>query len=485
MTWSDNNALGGELAAAQTSLKESEDTRRDLIQQVETLQNLVGKPGMEVGPGDDSDDTINGSITKLLAAQAGDGTNAAQNLEAAVIKTSTDRDTEKYAAEDRLNQYNQKVQQLTNDLASKDAEIQSHQTAREQAEDDLRRKETQHSQELAEKDQQFDDLKQQLVDVQSEYDTYKQQTTRQIADLEQDVSQKRKALVALRKELFEKDDLSFSRADGLISFVDRNQRICYINLGSRDELRVGTTFSVYTKANNGIGRRNNEDVKGAVEVVEILGPHRAEARITAEDNSRPLAIDDPIYSPVFTSGIKMEIAFVGMIDFDGTAGSDRDREEFRRLVRGAGANIAVEVDKYGQFLDRDGNIITANQAEELQSQKTRFLVIGDTGDRSTVEDPTVQQLYDEIHRSTEILKDDGREHGVYEIGLSTFLEHIGYSRKQIAWTREQVDFPGKLANGGHSTTVGQTFGNRSSSAVISRQVLRTQQGNDIVHRNNK
>jgi hypothetical protein len=465
-TITDNGLKEAEIAKAQADLRTSEDTRRDLLQQVDVLKNLIGKDG-EVGPGSTDPNTINGSVQQLLASEAGDGTSAALNLEGAVRKATTDRDTERYAAEERLANFNQKARDLQNTIVSKDAEIATHRDAREAAEQELRRKETLHSEELAQKDMQFDELKQQLLTVQSEYDSYKQQASRLIQDLEQDNGDKRKALVNLRQQLFQKDDLGFSKPDGLITFVDRNQRICYVNLGTRDALRVGTTFSVYSQANNGIGRRNTEDIKGAIEVVEILGPHRAEARIIEEDNNRPLAIDDPVFSPVFSSGIKMEIALVGMVDFDGTDGSDRDREEFHRLVRAAGAKIVVEVDRAGQFVDSDGNVINASQAEELQSHKTRFLVKGDTGDLSKVQDPAIRKLYEQIHKSTAVLEEDAIEHGIYEIGLSTFLEHIGYSRKQIAWTPEQVTFPGKLANGARSDSVGATFGNRASSAVIS------------------
>ena len=94
-------------------------------------------------------------------------------------------------------------------------------------------------------------------------------------------------------------------------------------------------------------------------------------------------------------------------------------------------------------------------------------MIADQGDEDT-QDAELQKLYEKIKGNSRDLREEALNQGIHEVGLSTFLEHIGYSRKQISWTPESgLPFPGKLPNGARSSAVNATFGNRQSSAVIS------------------
>ena len=67
---------------------------------------------------------------------------------------------------------------------------------------------------------------------------------------------------------------SFEVPDGQITWVDYGSKLVWIDIGSDDNLPRSQTFSVYKKSNSGIAR-GPEDVKGRIEVVRILGPHRA------------------------------------------------------------------------------------------------------------------------------------------------------------------------------------------------------------------
>jgi hypothetical protein len=250
----------------------------------------------------------------------------------------------------------------------------------------------------------------------------------------------------------------------MISFVDQDRLICYIDLGVRDELQVGTTFSVYTKSNNGVGRRNTEDVKGKIEVVSLMGPHLAEARIVEQDLGRPVSAEDPIYSPLFTAGQQLEIAVAGLLDFDGNPGSDA--EEFRRIVSGARARIAVQTNELGDLVDQDKQSLQPDDLKTKISEKTRFLVVGDTGDSTDTQDPVKQAIYRKIQQNAEKMKESALSNGVYVISLSSFLEFIGYSKKRLAWTPTDP-FPARLSNGARSTSVNAGLGSRESSGAIS------------------
>ena len=136
-------------------------------------------------------------------------------------------------------------------------------------------------------------------------------------------------------------------------------------------------------------------------------------------------------------------------------------------MNAAGARIVSEVDDEGEFGDGRGNRLTRDEAEDRITSRTRFLVIADQGD-SDASDTNVQQLAQKIRENTQVLKDKALNLGIHEIGLSTFLEHIGYSRKQVSWTPErQQPFPGKLVNGARSPSVNSTSGRRHSLGAVS------------------
>ncbi len=463
MTWSDNQALSGQLQKAQSDLGARDTTVRERNEQVTNLLDVAGRPG---APDQADVDAEVASLKQLVTDSVGDGTSAAVNLEAGLRKATTARDLERLTATERLANFNQKEAELQQTIVSKDAVIQQHQDARERAEEDLRRKEVQHSEELNQLQTQIEDLRAQKTQLESDFAALRTKYDRDTADLEDDITQKRTALVFLRKKLFEQEDLSFSREDGNITSIDRSRQVCYINLGESDELRIGTTFSVYMKNNSGVGRTTTEDVKGKIEVVDILENHLAEARIVEEDLHRPIANGDPIYSPIFTSGEKMQIAVAGMISLEGKPGSDTDRADFKRLVGGAGADIAVMVDKDGRFTDGEGKAIGSQEAQDRITEKIRYLVIADTGDANETNDTDLLAAYRDIKLSTAALRNEADNHGVYVISLGAFLEHIGYSRKQISWTPGQP-FPATLSNGAKSSRLNATVPGRSSSASIS------------------
>ncbi|MCA9033704.1 MAG: hypothetical protein KDA91_01180 [Planctomycetaceae bacterium] len=452
-------------ATLQTQLdsktKEASDNAsavRTKDEQLLQLQQLIGSTG--------EPDEIVVTMNKKMADSAGDGASAA-NLDGALTKTVTDRDIQTFAASDRLTQLNDKNRILAETVKNMEDQIKSQSDKVAEVEERLRQQEVQHSEDLASREAQIADLRDERNKLQADFNTYRAQTGRQIEDLQDDISQKRNAIVALRQKLFQQEDLSFDRADGAIRTVDRDKGkmgICYIDLGERDELQVGTTFSVYTQSNNGVGRRNTEDVKGKIEVVSIMGPHLSEARIIAQDITRPISANDPIYSPLFTSGQQLEIAIAGLLDFDGNPGSDID--EFRRIVRGAHAKIAIQTNEVGELMDGDGNPLQTDDIKTQISEKTRFLIIAETGESSDTEDAVKQAIYRKIQQNANEMREAALSNGVYVISLGSFLEYIGYSRKKLAWN--PIDpFPATLSNGAKSSTVNGALKSRQSSAAIS------------------
>jgi hypothetical protein len=460
MTWAHSADVQRQLAAAQDAERNSKGTIQDQIAQLTALKQVIGH-----GSDDSETDEVVTGVRAEIAARAGDGSVSAQSLEQSMIKNATDRDINIAAATERLISLQTKTDELTAAIVKHENTMKSLQTQVAEKEDELRKKEALHGEQLSAREKQIDELKIAIREEQDRFTTLQTQTSRQIEELENDIREKRDALIVLTQRAREQEDTSFEREDGRLVFVDQSSLTGSIDLGSRDELRVGTTFSVYRKNNSGVGRRSNEDIKGKIEVIKITGDHNAVVRIVDQLAGNPLAKEDPIYSPIFSSGQKLEIAVAGLLDFDGNPGGDRD--EFIRLVSGANAKIAIQISDEANLVDQNLNELTeADPIGTLITEKTRFLVIGDLGETNQTQDSVKQALYQKMQQNASKMKNAALNHGVHVISLSSFLEYVGYSRKNIAFTTGNK-FPGFLTNGGLSPSVSSEPRRASSLGSVS------------------
>jgi hypothetical protein len=252
---------------------------------------------------------------------------------------------------------------------------------------------------------------------------------------------------------------SFERPDGLVRWVDNSTHMVWINLGSADNLTKRTNFSVYRQGNKGVGvdskatAKGPEDMKGAIEVTKILGPHMAEARIIDEDYYNPIAEGDPIYTPIWSPNQKESFAFVGKIDLDDDGRSDR--ELLHDLLASANANVQIEVDDEG---NRTGGKI---------NERTKFLVVGELPSLEELADKEDKDQAMKVLEEHKALKDEARLQGVRVVTLNDFLAFIGYTPRQRVF-RPGDQRPFALRNGSRSTATSETVGrNRVSSGQTS------------------
>ena len=112
-------------------------------------------------------------------------------------------------------------------------------------------------------------------------------------------------------------------------------------------------------------------VKGAIEVIEILGPSLARAKITYEtDGIRDrIKEGDELHNPIWNPGVQDHIAFAGLVDLDGD-GQD-DNEDFMRIL----ARNGVVIDEYLDLRER------AVKGPGM-SASTKYLVVGPSPDVS-------------------------------------------------------------------------------------------------------
>jgi predicted nucleic acid-binding Zn-ribbon protein len=461
---SDATASRANLVKAQNEKSTAENAVRALQNEKNSLLELIGRKDAQ-----DANAVATELTERLDSDKYSDLTEGAKSMELALDKAATDRDMQAGSANQRQVDLQKKIDEMENAIESKDKEIAEHRQGQADAENELQKRVAAHSENIDNLNKEFTELRNDYTGLQEEHDTYVTETDRTVLLLENDNREKREAIRALRRRMFEKDDVSFATADGLISHVDQLSKRAHINLGSKDELQVGTTFSVYMSKHNGIGRRDSSDIKASIEVLAITGPHLAVVRITRQDLDRPVATGDPIYSPIFTAGVRVEIAIAGLIDFDGSPGSDRS--ELLRMITDRGARVNVQIDDEGNFADSKGERMSKNDASASISERTRFLVIGDLGKDADEDSKDVTRLktYAEIQKKTGFLQEQAENHGVYEIGMSAFLEFLGYTKKRTVWRAEQtfVAPPVFLANGSKSSSVSSSIGNRESAGQVS------------------
>lgn len=477
-TLSSTGKDSADLVKAKSDLSKRNQDLKELQTAMGILKNKIGLQSPEIGSEDDQEaGTMMGDMNGIIA-RGGETTAAERSIDAAMNKMRTELNNQKAQLQARADEYAAKVQEFNNMVAQKAAEVAKHDEARAKAEKENNENVKLHAEAIDAKDQQIAKYRNDYNDSQAELEKVKAEKDAIIADQTERIARQSSTIVRLKREKFEREDLSFEIADGRIVFVDNNRKVVTINLGKADGLKPGNTFSVYQKDNSGIGRRNTEDIKGKLEVTSILGPHRAEARILDPTHAvkqrageegrftfarrssyyqasllRPIAQGDPIYSPAFSKGKKQLFSIVGLIDTDGDGKSDR--ELVRNLIRAAGADIDNEIGDDGE------PIVSAPITHE-----TRFLVIADLGDQDKTEDTRQKAAYQKIQTAAERLRQEALDNGIRIVSLGAFLDYLGFQAPAGPWRRGE-DFPTTLSAGAASDGTSGGLGQRQSQGNVS------------------
>ncbi|MCH2115224.1 MAG: hypothetical protein MK171_09990 [Pirellulales bacterium] len=190
-------------------------------------------------------------------------------------------------------------------------------------------------------------------------------------------------------------------ADGEIRWVDQREGKVWINLGEGDQLRPQVTFSVYSGDARDI--RASES-KGSLEVTRLLSSHLAEARITADEPARPLAVGDKIFSQVWNRGRKVGFAVAGVIDLDGDGSQDMGQLK---------SVIAVNGGKVDALPDGKGSV------DGEMSVDTRYLVLGNYPEGAHKDHDAARKSWDKMNADADAL-------GIETITVDEFLGLLGW-----------------------------------------------------------
>ncbi len=420
-SWDFSNELKQKIADATAAEATAKSAIKNLQNEVASLQALTGQPG-------GTDEIVEGTRA-LVGKYAADPSQASSAAELALTTNAQGRELASSAATDRLLQTGGKIAELNKQVETHEADMRKMKADLAQKELDLRTKEKQHSAKLEEEEAGIDSKKAELRAEQDAYTLFMKNSEVEIDKLNKEIARQRQALIVLRREKLKLQGATFERADGTVTMVDLSAGTCYIDLGTRDELRLGTEFSVYSVGSMEVGQALNAKAKkGRIEIVALLEDHLAEARIVFQEPSKPIAPRDFIFSSLFERGQKLQIAVVGMLEFDGNPGSDR--EEFKRIASSAGIDVVVEVNDDARILGRDGDELSLDDISTRITAATRFLVIGGSGDMTTA-DETRKLIYEQIDVCQKEMVKAAENNGVYVLSLSSFLDFVGYSSKRL------------------------------------------------------
>jgi hypothetical protein len=200
---------------------------------------------------------------------------------------------------------------------------------------------------------------------------------------------------------------TFAKASGRIEWVNQAQRTVWINLGQADHLNRLTTFSVYDGRTGDLTRAVK---KAGIEVIQILGSHVAEARITEDKISSPILPGDVIHTPLWEPGRQRHFALAGSIDIDRDGKSDLDL--VLTLIRTNGGVVDC-----WQGEDGKRYLAPGKKLESAIDANTDYLILG------TAPEPSAQKPWSEVYNA---IGSEAKKWAVKEVRLDDFLSQIGY-----------------------------------------------------------
>ena len=225
-------------------------------------------------------------------------------------------------------------------------------------------------------------------------DTKEKQLNQEISKLKRDI--------LIMKGLIPDADPYALPADGFIRFVDQRERKVWVNLGEVDRLRPHVTFSVFSGDSSDLAAA---ETKGSIEVTRILADHLAEALITSDVPTRPIAVGDKLVSQVWNRGRQVRFAFAGLIDLNNDGRDDSD--QLKRI-------ISINDGKVDAYPNGRGGL------EGRISAETRYLVLGKYPEGARNDEEFARKSWDKLTGDADTL-------GVETIALDKFLRLLGWN----------------------------------------------------------
>ncbi len=265
---------------------------------------------------------------------------------------------------------------------------------------------------------QKDDLSKALTAEKTERSRENEEFTEKIAKLEKKSKDKDLEITGLADQLVltksKGNDIGKNiRPDFKIVSIDRTGTLPYINIGHGDKVSPQDTFSIHGIGPDG---RPLPEIKGSLEVINIVGEHLAQCKILSikDTNKDPILKGDIIFNPTWNPNARKRIAIMGVIDLTGD-GKDQIYELIGQLER---QGVLVDA-----FLDPATLEIRNTPGI---SPKTDLLIIGDGIDSVKAPRGIVNEKLNQLTKATNEMRQQAKENGVAQVDLRKYLEMSGF-----------------------------------------------------------
>jgi hypothetical protein len=409
------------MAAANKDASDAKSKQAATQADIDTLKAVMGEPAA------DDVTKIKNHVLELAnepalgLSQLPDADKNQAKIYAALLKGVKERDNtidSVNAAMDKLRKDTDKaIAEATNKLKAAEA-------ARETAVADLTKEQTLYRSAVEAKKAEMDQLVNDKTLKNKETDALKAKFERDVADAQAKVTQANADVKRIKEELKKYYHLDPSTSGGIVTWINQRDNMAYINLGWDDGLHRRITFSVYPQGTTDVAKATS---KGKIEVINVTGPHLAEARIIDNPTNNPLLPGDMIHTEGWHPGQHEHFAIAGMIDIDGT-GRDQT-EKLHDLILANGGFVDAEIVINPKALDTTTGRPSATVKRfgpngEGMTVNTRYLILGEM----TTEKKDSQ---DRLSASNTMMTEATRLN-VEVIGLQKFLAMMGYTPRAAA-----------------------------------------------------
>jgi hypothetical protein len=318
-------------------------------------------------------------------------------------------------------------------IATKESEVQEWKKKFDLAQANNVKDQQDRAKELETRLAEFSNTSKELADVKKQRESDVEDRDKKIKKQEKEGEDKEKQILKLKEKLTPPDLEKFSTPRGRVVRLDSKAEVAWIDLGSADNVRSqqNLTFSIFSSGQGGAEKVR----KGALEVMEVQGPHSSMCRITqvVDPYRNPITPNDLLINPAWSPTVREHVAIAGIIDL---TGEDHDSiNEFMNTLKRQGTIIDAYLDLKDLTIKGDGMTID-----------TSYLILGklpEFGERDIVRETKDDQTTDtrasrQFERKKDILdkisamEADAKNKGVTIAPFQKFVALTGYQLPRSA-----------------------------------------------------
>jgi hypothetical protein len=260
--------------------------------------------------------------------------------------------------QDRLVAETARNERLSTELRNREQQVaaltQQLKAARDQFDEQIARTRADYEAAVAEFTRKLEAKDSQLAELQSALEAREQELSRSRRDIEAEkreyqlqLTRKERQLADLQKKI---QDLKGSfdpeailrKADGRIVRAIPGSKIVYINLGTRDKVRLGMTFEVYSQT--GAEPRSFRG-KASLEVVTLMD-NTSECVVTRAEPDQPIMEGDIVVNLAYERNRQPKFVVRGEFDLDFDGQPDLNgAEQIKSLIRQWGGQVVPDLDE--------------------------------------------------------------------------------------------------------------------------------------------